>query len=192
MVTWMTQPLVQLITKSLVAARPGHADALLPVSLVTTLSTASDLERAELRDRIFAFQDAFLAAIERGEVEEKVHTLPLEHSFIDGAYARTMTIPAGMVIIGKIHRFACFNAITQGRMSVLSEYGMKEVCAPAFFSSPAGIKRVGYAHETTVWTTIHPNAKDLTDLDALEEWLTVPGYHAFDPETDCFPVEAAR
>lgn len=168
---------------------PGHGAAIPAASSDDTPSIASAPD-FELREKIFAFQDAFLASIERGELQEIVHELPLRHSFIPGAYARELIIPAGVAIIGKIHRFPCFNFVSKGRISVLSEYGTKEITAPAFFSSPAGIKRIGYAHEDTVWTTIHPT--DCTDPALIEDELTVPGYDAFDPATDAFITEEPK
>lgn len=182
----MTQQLAQLITKSLELVQHGRAEEAPPVSSVITPSTASAPNLA-LREKIFALQDALQGAIERGELREQVHELPLRHSFIPGGYARELTIPAGAVIVGKIHRYPCFNFVAQGRISVLSEYGTKEIVAPAWFASPAGVKRVGYAHETTVWVTFHPT--DCTDLDKIEDELTVPGYEAFDPAADVFVIE---
>lgn len=95
---------------------------------------------------------------------------PVRHLFAPGIYAREMTIPAGVVLTGAVHRTEHLNIVSKGRITVSTDDGMKEVCAPFTFVSKPGTKRVGYAHEETVWTTIH--ATTTTDLDALVEELT--------------------
>ena len=101
--------------------------------------------------------------------------LPLEHHFADGVYVRTMFIPKGTCLTGKVHRFDCVN-IVHGDISVVTEGGSKRItalCAPQRFSSPAGVKRAGYAHEDTYWTTVHANPGNETDVLILEDALTV-------------------
>ncbi|WP_321842686.1 hypothetical protein [Burkholderia cepacia] len=95
---------------------------------------------------------------------------PVRHIFAPGIYAREMTIPAGVVLTGAVHRTEHLNIVSKGRITVSTDDGMKEVCAPFTFVSKPGTKRVGYAHEETVWTTIH--ATTTTDLDQLVEELT--------------------
>ncbi|MCA8087501.1 hypothetical protein [Burkholderia cenocepacia] len=95
---------------------------------------------------------------------------PVRHIFAPGIYAREMTIPAGVVLTGAVHRTEHLNIVSKGRITVSTDDGMKEVRAPFAFVSKPGTKRVGYAHEETVWTTIH--ATTTTDLDQLVEELT--------------------
>jgi len=56
-----------------------------------------------------------------------------------------------------------------GDLSVLTEEGIQRVQAPFTIVSPAGTKRIAYAHEDTVWTTIHGTHE--TDLDKIESDL---------------------
>lgn len=95
---------------------------------------------------------------------------PVRHHFAPGVYAREMTIPAGVVLTGAVHKTEHLNIVSKGRISVSTDDGMKEVSAPYTFVSKPGTKRVGFAHEETVWTTIH--ATNETDLDKLVEELT--------------------
>jgi len=112
-----------------------------------------------------------VAAIGAGIVDD----LPLRHTFITGGYAREMTIPAGVLIIGHIHKDESFSVVTKGHITVLTEHGVCDIHAPTtVFASPAGTKRIGYAHTETVWTTIH--VTDETDPDRMIEVLTVPSY----------------
>lgn len=48
---------------------------------------------------------------------------------------------------------------------------MRTLKAPAAIQSNPGIKRVGYAHEETVWMTVHPNPSDDREIARVEERL---------------------
>jgi hypothetical protein len=96
--------------------------------------------------------------------------LPVKHYFVPGMYAREMTIPAGVILTGAVHKTEHLSTISAGRIMVETEEGMKEISAPYTFVSKPGAKRAGYALETTVWTTYH--ATETTDLDTLVEELT--------------------
>lgn len=95
---------------------------------------------------------------------------PVRHYFVPGMYAREMTIPAGVVLTGAVHKTEHLSTISSGRIAVDTGAGVVEIAAPHTFVSKPGAKRAGYAIETTVWTTYHATAT--TDLDALAEELT--------------------
>lgn len=99
---------------------------------------------------------------------EQVEFEVINH-FSNGVYARELHIPKGTVLVGKIHKHENLNIISKGDISVLTEEGVKRVTAPATVVSPPGTKRVGYAHEDTVWTTIH--ATEETDVDVIEKLM---------------------
>ncbi|MGH8207873.1 MAG: hypothetical protein ACRETK_13945, partial [Steroidobacteraceae bacterium] len=99
-------------------------------------------------------------------------TIEPVHRFAGGLYAREITIPAGTLLTGKVHRFEHLNIISEGDITVWTEDGMRRLRAPCTLVSRPGTKRVGYAHKTTVWTTIH--ATPLTDLEAIERELIEP------------------
>jgi hypothetical protein len=95
------------------------------------------------------------------------------HHFAPGVYARELHISAGVLLTGKIHRTRHLNIVSKGRIAVWSEAtGSTIMEAPAAFVSDPGTRRVGFAYEDTVWTTIHPT--DETDLVKLEELLIEP------------------
>src|ERR1700739_4861404 len=98
---------------------------------------------------------------------DQIHIEPV-HYFAQGLYAREITIPKGAALTGKIHLFEHINIISKGDISVLTEDGVKRIKAPATIISQPGIKRIGYAHEETVWTTIHAcNVKDGDEAESL-------------------------
>lgn len=103
---------------------------------------------------------------------------PVEHFFAPHLYARQMTIPAGSLIIGKIHRHAHINTVSKGRIKVFSEFGTSIVEAPFTFVSEPGTKRVGIALEDTIWTTYHPTEE--TDPVKAEEEIVCKTFEEFD------------
>lgn len=92
---------------------------------------------------------------------------PVRHFFAPGIYGREMTIPAGVVLTGAVHRHEHLCTVSKGRIAVSTDEGMKELCAGATIVSAPGAKRVGYAIEETVWITYHPNPTNERDLDKL-------------------------
>lgn len=105
---------------------------------------------------------------------------PLRHHFADGSYAREMLIPAGTMVIGKIHRHAHVNVISKGRIYVATEFGCEILEAPFTFVSKPGTKRAVYAIEDTVWTTIHVTNE--TDLEKVEDVVICKDYETFEAE----------
>lgn len=93
--------------------------------------------------------------------------LPVKHHFSQGVYARELFIPKGTLLTGKIHKFQQLNVMTQGDLSVLVGNEIRRVKAPFVVVSPAGTKRVAYAHEDTIWITIHGTNE--TDLEKIED-----------------------
>ena len=61
---------------------------------------------------------------------------------------------------------------------VWTEDGMREVAAPFTMVSRPGTKRVGYALEDAVWTTVHATTE--TDLAKLEAELIAPSRAALE------------
>ncbi len=96
---------------------------------------------------------------------EQIEITPV-HYFANGLYAREIFIPKGVLLTGKIHKTEHLNILSKGDITVWTEDGMKRLQAPFTMVSRPGTKRVGLAHEDTVWTTIH--ATNETDLEKLE------------------------
>tara|TARA_R110002072_G_scaffold236793_1_gene394350 strand:- start:8 stop:433 length:426 start_codon:yes stop_codon:yes gene_type:complete len=110
--------------------------------------------------------------VEIGEMEQLEQQLT--HYFADGIYARELFLPAGAMLVGKIHRTTHINIISKGKISVATENGSEIIEAPATIVSPPGTKRAGYVIEDTVWTTIHGSHE--TDLEVLEKELIAPSF----------------
>lgn len=100
----------------------------------------------------------------------------VEHTFQDGMYMRKLFIPKGSLIIGKIHKLDCLNIVAQGDISVLTETGSARVRAGYTVASPAGIQKVGYAHEDTVFINVFRT--DETDVGRIEDVVAWESYEA--------------
>lgn len=91
------------------------------------------------------------------------------HFFAPGMYLRELTVPAGMLIVGKTHKHAHFLIVTTGRAEVISEFGREIVTSGHISVSQAGVKRVVLAIEDTQFITIHVNSEDSRDLEVIEQ-----------------------
>jgi quercetin dioxygenase-like cupin family protein len=94
-------------------------------------------------------------------------TWPVVHHFSQGVYGRELFIPKGHYLTGHIHKFTHLNVLVSGDISVLTEEGVKRVRPPFVVVSPAGTKRIAYAHEDTRWLTVHGTHE--TDVKLIEE-----------------------
>lgn len=105
-------------------------------------------------------------ALEEAIKREPQVVIPIRHYFSQGVYAREMTVPKGVTLTGKIHKYPQLNILSQGEVSVVTEEGVKRVKAPFTMVAPAGAKRAFYAHEESVWTVIH--GTELNDVEEIE------------------------
>jgi hypothetical protein len=120
---------------------------------------------------IFALQYAMLALPKEQQVDSNKW---LKHTFSEGTYARELSMPKGMLVIGKIHRHSHINIISRGKCIVYTTEGKQIIDAtnhPVTFSSSPGTKRVGYMLEDTIWTTIH--LTNSTDIDEIEKEVII-------------------
>lgn len=90
-----------------------------------------------------------------------------EHKFCNGVYAREITIPKNVCLVGAKHKTEFFMVISKGRC-VIKDGELESILhAPHTAISNVGAKRVIYAIEDTVLTTFHPTEK--TDIKEIEK-----------------------
>lgn len=128
------------------------------------------IEQPATRERLAELERAIVECLPQVE-------LKVVHHFSQGLYARELHIPKGTVLTGHIHKTQNLNIMSQGELTVLTEDGPVRVKAPFTIVSPPGTKRAAYAHEDTVWTTIHPT--ELTDLDEIEKAFIVKTFDEY-------------
>lgn len=90
-----------------------------------------------------------------------------DHFFSPGIYTRVLHIPKGCLLTGKIHKEPILNIMIKGEISVLLGEEVKHIIAPYICVSPAGSKKLGYAHEDTIWIGCH--GTDDFDLVKIEK-----------------------
>ena len=122
---------------------------------------ALDKPVAVNRSKVFALEEAI-----KRDLGEQLVELPVKNHFAHGVYGRELFIPKGTVLTGKIHKFTQLNVLVKGDISVLTEDGVKRVKPPFVIVSPPGTKRAAYAHEDTIWLTVHGTHE--TDVDKIE------------------------
>lgn len=131
---------------------------------------------------------SFIDRLQEELTQYEQQEMPPRHYFAEGLYAREITIPAGTLLVGKIHKHEHLNIISQGDISVLTEDGVKRIRAPFTMVCRPGTKRVGWTHAETVWTTVHARPGEVRDLERLEDALIakdyaeVPGLESGEPE----------
>lgn len=148
-----------------------HGDTSVENAKANALAEISQTEGA--RRRLYDLQ---LFACDLPQIE-----CPLQHLFAPGVYVRTIFIPAGSVIVGKIHKHRHANILSQGKVTVYTESGgTEELEGPLQMISEPGTKRAVLAHTDAIWTTIHPNVEDETDLEKIEDFVIAKTYAEYE------------
>jgi mannose-6-phosphate isomerase-like protein (cupin superfamily) len=100
--------------------------------------------------------------------------MPVEHTFCNGLYARTMHIPAGTVLTGAVHKDESFFVVRKGHLIVTTDDGTAQV-GPGFMSiTKPNTKRAGVAMTDVEVTTFHANPTNETDPQVIWDMYTVP------------------
>jgi hypothetical protein len=124
-------------------------------------------------------------AVADGSFKEKLGTLmgrmsqaeqtdcPLKHHFSPGLYLREIFMPAGTVVVGRVHKTEHFNILVKGACVIVhDDFRREELRAPMVFVSKAGVQKVLYILEDMIWMTTH--VTDETDLEKIEPLLVDP------------------
>lgn len=98
--------------------------------------------------------------------------IPVEHTFGPGFYARTITIPAGCTLTGKVHATEHLFILSRGELDIATEDGVQRLQAPYQAVCRPGLKRAGHAVTECVVTNVHITEE--RDLLALEAALIEP------------------
>lgn len=117
---------------------------------------------------------------QRQKVERLQHALesvpqvdcPVRWFFAPGIAAREITIPAGTVVTGAVHRTENLVVVSMGRLRIVTEDGTREVSAGETLTCKAGMKNAVVALEDSRWTNFLANPTDERDTDKLVEMFT--------------------
>ena len=103
-----------------------------------------------------------------------------KHSFADGIYIREMTMKQGQLGFSAIHKHSYGFFLLSGILASSKEEGVEEFVAPCYIVSPRGAKRVVYAVEDCVITTVHANPTNTKDLKEIEQINVVFNWKDYD------------
>lgn len=114
-----------------------------------------------------------LLALPQVEIETK-------HYIADGMYVREIMIPKGATITGAVHLTETIDILVSGDITIVYDDVRKRLAGHGVYISKAGVKKVAYAHEDTIWITIHTvdNIKDKT-MEEIEKGLFVNSYDEY-------------
>lgn len=129
--------------------------------------------RLVTRDSIAKRKDEMLASSHLVE-------LPFTESLSGGLYTRTLFIPKGCELVGKIHRKPCVNIVAKGDITIMTETGLLRVQAGYSVTSPPGIQKIGFAHEDTIFINVFRT--DVTDIGEVEKDLICESFEALSAE----------
>ena len=96
-------------------------------------------------------------------------TCPVEHYQIDGVYARSMFIPAGTILTGKIHNFESIAILAKGRIRITNGTESYIISEGHIMVDKPGVKRLGYAETDVIFITVHRT--DNIEIEAIEKEL---------------------
>lgn len=103
---------------------------------------------------------------------------PVKHHFAPGLYAREIFLPAGLRIVGKIHKTSHLMTVCKGSGIIWNEFGSYEFQAPTTHLTRPGAKNVVWTREDTVIVTYHPT--NLTSVADIEREIIAQSYEEFD------------
>lgn len=132
-------------------------------NLAEALMAGTALANLPIRARVQAFERQMVAS---GAPQLKLEVF---HHFSPGIYMRELHIPKGVISTGKIHKYPCLNILAKGMRETLVGDHLRLIKAPFIYVSDAGIKRVSYTLEDSIWITVHATTE--TDIAKLEKDL---------------------
>ena len=133
-------------------------------------SVSGPISNRDIQDKITALENEWykLPQLE----------VPVIHRYAGGIYIREIVIPKDTFLTGRIYKEDHVDTMISGDITVSTDHGMRRFNGYNSFASSKGKKRAAYAHEETIWTTVHncPQMKD----DEYIDYLTVQTFEALD------------
>lgn len=107
-----------------------------------------------LRDKVYILEEI---AKQQPQIDIPViHHLSFKRHLSWGIYGREITIPAGAIVTGKLHKYPQLNILLSGTIELVTEDGLLRLGAPQIVSSPSGTKRAARAVTECRWLTVLP------------------------------------
>jgi hypothetical protein len=121
------------------------------------------------------------AVAKQSDIRQRVERLQFEvaklpqyepqtkHTFHGGMYCREVWRPAGVLVIGKVHKKEHFYVIMYGTVSITTDDGVQNITGPCVLNSMPGTKRAVYAETDALCVTFHRT--DSTTVEDAETEL---------------------
>lgn len=139
----------------------------------------NNLAEHTVREKIVAFEE--IVGKQEGAFFGDTPNCPLTHKFADGLYVREMFIPAGTIIVGKIHKHTHPLFLMSGTAEIVSETdGNQKLTGPLSIISPSGTKRAIHAITDVVLINVHHNPTNTQDLEEIERSVIAESYEEYD------------
>lgn len=117
-------------------------------------------EGGDMRKRVEALQ---------AEVSKLPQYEPLtKHTFHAGMYCREVWRPAGVLVVGKVHKKEHFYLIVSGTVAITTDDGVQRITGPCLLSSKPGTKRAVYAETDALCMTFHRTDSETVEAAELE------------------------
>jgi len=105
---------------------------------------------------------------------------PVEHYQVDGVYVRSMFIPAGTILTGKIHNFENIAILAKGRIRITNGTDSYIISEGHIMVDQPGVKRLGYAETDVIFITVHKTAN--TEIDDIEKELVSATFEEYEQQ----------
>jgi hypothetical protein len=114
--------------------------------------------------------DGLMEEMKKGEQIE----LDVNHIFSGGVYIRELSIPRGVIIVGKVHRHETCNVLLKGTLSVFLGSGkpVQKITGPLMMTSEPMTRKIAYCHDDAIFMNIHPTTE--TNIEKIEAEFIVP------------------
>ena len=109
-------------------------------------------------------KDRYMDAYERIGKNLPQADIQTEHMLYGGIYTRRIIVPKGCLLTGAAHKKDSIAIQIYGDMNLLNDDGSEtRVTGYKVFQSKAGTRRMGLAHEESMWIGLY--ATDAVDID---------------------------
>jgi hypothetical protein len=132
----------------------------------------SEGERLSRRAKIDALEEHMKGMAEGDQIAVGPMT---SHLFASGVYARRMDIPAGVLVVGGLHRTEHLAILLKGKVRITTEEGAVELEAPQVMVAPPGTKRIAYAITDAAWISVHAVGEE-RDVEEIERRFIAPSH----------------
>lgn len=122
-------------------------------------------------------EDGYNMMVDQLEAQLEEVAMPeifkMEHEFGEGVYQRTIAMPTGALLTSKIHAQRHPFTVHAGVVFVISQGHAECICAPYKGWTEPGTRRILLVAHDCVWSTVHANPDNGTDLAKIEDRIII-------------------